>query len=253
MPLYQGSVASQVPRPPGFVLKRHPSMPLLTKVRWHSECPPPGLVLLLHTCPHGCHIPPSRRRAHIAYMGPLYFSSNVTPMLEALKGLRLNIHAPPAIGKRKLAKTGGCATNVGQRSLTGEESRSVGDAGGWRRGLSTSRTGNASAKRNGRRRPGKRTRRWRGGRGRSWRVRAVRDVCGRRAGSTTRRLARPAGPEASCARVDGLQERRRPAHGILGLCWSVDGANPVLWLRCACLGGWFDDYWDDDGVAKLAA
>ncbi len=34
-----------------------------------------------------------------------------------------------------------------------------------------------------------------------------------------------------------------------GMRWSVDGANPVLWLRCARLGGWFDDYWND----RLAA
>ena len=30
-----------------------------------------------------------------------------------------------------------------------------------------------------------------------------------------------------------------------GMRWSVDGANPVLWVRCARLSGWFDDYWDE--------
>ena len=37
-----------------------------------------------------------------------------------------------------------------------------------------------------------------------------------------------------------------------GMRWSVVGANPVLWPRCACLGGWFESYWDDR-VAKLFA
>ena len=37
-----------------------------------------------------------------------------------------------------------------------------------------------------------------------------------------------------------------------GMRWSVDGANPVLWLRCAWLGGWLDDYWDGR-IAELAA
>ena len=27
--------------------------------------------------------------------------------------------------------------------------------------------------------------------------------------------------------------------------WSVDGANPVLWVRCARLRGWLDDHWDE--------
>ena len=30
-----------------------------------------------------------------------------------------------------------------------------------------------------------------------------------------------------------------------GMRWTVAGANPVLWLRCARLSGWFDDYWGD--------
>ena len=34
-----------------------------------------------------------------------------------------------------------------------------------------------------------------------------------------------------------------------GMRWTVAGANPVLWLRRARLGDWFDDYWDD----RLAA
>ena len=29
-----------------------------------------------------------------------------------------------------------------------------------------------------------------------------------------------------------------------GMRWTVAGANPVLWVRCARLGGWFDDYWE---------
>ena len=33
-----------------------------------------------------------------------------------------------------------------------------------------------------------------------------------------------------------------------GMRWSLAGNNPVLWLRCASLGDWFDD-----GVAELAA
>ena len=37
-----------------------------------------------------------------------------------------------------------------------------------------------------------------------------------------------------------------------GMRWSVVGANPVLWLRGARLGGWFDRYWEDR-TAKLAA
>ena len=37
-----------------------------------------------------------------------------------------------------------------------------------------------------------------------------------------------------------------------GMRWSVAGANPVLWLRCARLCGWFDAYWDDH-LAGLAA
>ncbi len=37
-----------------------------------------------------------------------------------------------------------------------------------------------------------------------------------------------------------------------GMRWTVAGANPVLWLRCARLGGWLGDYWDDR-VARLAA
>ena len=33
-----------------------------------------------------------------------------------------------------------------------------------------------------------------------------------------------------------------------GMRWSVDGANPVLWLQC----GWLDDY-RDGRIAELAA
>ena len=45
--------------------------------------------------------------------------------------------------------------------------------------------------------------------------------------------------EAACKTVAG---RRLKCTGML---WTVAGANPVLWLRCARLSGWFDDYWDD--------
>lgn len=35
-----------------------------------------------------------------------------------------------------------------------------------------------------------------------------------------------------------------------GMRWSV-AANPVLWVRWACLSDWFDDYWD--GCLRLTA
>ena len=37
-----------------------------------------------------------------------------------------------------------------------------------------------------------------------------------------------------------------------GMRSSAASANPVLWLRCARLCGWFDAYWDDQ-LAGLAA
>ena len=52
--------------------------------------------------------------------------------------------------------------------------------------------------------------------------------------------------EAGCKNVVGRRMKGT------GMRWSVAGANPVLWLRCARLDGWFDDYWDHR-VAKLAA
>ena len=52
--------------------------------------------------------------------------------------------------------------------------------------------------------------------------------------------------EAGCKNVVGQRMK------CTGMRWSVAGANPVLWLRCARLGGWFDRYWEDR-VAKLAA
>ena len=52
--------------------------------------------------------------------------------------------------------------------------------------------------------------------------------------------------EAGCKNVVGQRMK------CTGMRWTVAGANPVLWLRCARLDGWFDDYWDHR-VAKLAA
>ena len=43
--------------------------------------------------------------------------------------------------------------------------------------------------------------------------------------------------EAGCKNI---VDRRMKGAGIR---WSVDGANPVLWLRCARQSGSFDDYW----------
>ena len=45
--------------------------------------------------------------------------------------------------------------------------------------------------------------------------------------------------EAACKTVVG--GRLKGA----GMRWTVAGANAVLAVRCARLGGWFDDYWDD--------
>ena len=45
--------------------------------------------------------------------------------------------------------------------------------------------------------------------------------------------------EAACKTVVGRRLK------CTGMRWSVDGANPVLWVRCAHLSGWFDDYWDE--------
>ena len=52
--------------------------------------------------------------------------------------------------------------------------------------------------------------------------------------------------EAGCKNIVGRRMK------CTGMRWSVDGANPVLWLRCAWLGGWLNDYWDDR-IAQLAA
>ena len=45
--------------------------------------------------------------------------------------------------------------------------------------------------------------------------------------------------EAACKTVVGRRLK------CTGMRWSVAGANPVLWIRCANLSGWFDDYWAD--------
>ena len=52
--------------------------------------------------------------------------------------------------------------------------------------------------------------------------------------------------EAGCKNVVGQRMK------YTGMRWTVDGANPVLWLRCARLGGWFEDYWSAR-IARLAA
>ena len=44
--------------------------------------------------------------------------------------------------------------------------------------------------------------------------------------------------EAACKTVVGRRMK------CTGMRWTVAGANPVLWVRCARLSGWFDDYWD---------
>ena len=44
--------------------------------------------------------------------------------------------------------------------------------------------------------------------------------------------------EAACKTVVGRRMK------CTGMRWTVAGANPVLWVRCARLSGWFDDYWE---------
>ena len=38
---------------------------------------------------------------------------------------------------------------------------------------------------------------------------------------------------------------RRHAPGAGNGCATWAGANPVLWVRCARLSGWFHDYWNE--------
>ena len=45
--------------------------------------------------------------------------------------------------------------------------------------------------------------------------------------------------EAACKTVVGRRLK------CTGMRWTVAGANPVLWVRCARLSGWFDEYWDE--------
>ena len=52
--------------------------------------------------------------------------------------------------------------------------------------------------------------------------------------------------EAGCKNVVGQRMK------CTGMRWTVAGANPVIWLRCARIGGWLDDYWDAR-IARLAA
>ena len=44
--------------------------------------------------------------------------------------------------------------------------------------------------------------------------------------------------EAACKTVVGRRMK------CTGMRWTVAGANPVLWVRCARLSRWFDDYWE---------
>ena len=45
--------------------------------------------------------------------------------------------------------------------------------------------------------------------------------------------------EAACKTVVGRRLN------CTGMRWTVAGANPVLWVRCARISRWVDDYWDD--------
>ncbi len=45
--------------------------------------------------------------------------------------------------------------------------------------------------------------------------------------------------EAACKTVVGRRLK------CTGMRWTVAGANPVIWVRCARLSGWFDDYWEE--------
>ena len=45
--------------------------------------------------------------------------------------------------------------------------------------------------------------------------------------------------EAACKTVVGRRLK------CTGMRWTVAGANPVLWVRCARLSRWFGDYWDE--------
>ena len=45
--------------------------------------------------------------------------------------------------------------------------------------------------------------------------------------------------EAACKTVVGRRLK------CTGMRWSMAGANPVLWVRCARLSGWLDEYWDE--------
>ncbi|MYA15804.1 MAG: hypothetical protein F4089_03805 [Gammaproteobacteria bacterium] len=47
------------------------------------------------------------------------------------------------------------------------------------------------------------------------------------------------GAEAACKTVVGRCLK------CTGMRCSVAGANPVLWVRCTNVRGWFDDYWAD--------
>ena len=78
--------------------------------------------------------------------------------------------------------------------------------------------------------------------GRGLRRRAPRPDALRRL-SPPRAAHRSGRVEAACKTVVGRRMKRT------GMRWTVAGANPVLWLRCARLAGWFDDYWND----RLAA
>jgi hypothetical protein len=52
--------------------------------------------------------------------------------------------------------------------------------------------------------------------------------------------------EAGCKTVVASRLKRS------GMFWTVRGANAILALRCACLNGRFEDYWDDRQAALAA-
>jgi hypothetical protein len=52
--------------------------------------------------------------------------------------------------------------------------------------------------------------------------------------------------EAGCKTVVASRLKRS------GMFWTVHGANAILALRCACLNGHFEDYWEDRQAALAA-
>ena len=52
--------------------------------------------------------------------------------------------------------------------------------------------------------------------------------------------------EAGCKTVVASRLKRS------GMFWTVRGANAILALRCACLNGRFEDYWEDRRATMAA-